>query len=183
MTDFYPKDYEFKETPSDYMKFGEEGDHQFRILAPVIIGFEFWWDESGERKVKRVKTFKEAVNDLKADKIKEFHAFIVWDYKTSMVRLLNISQKTLQKEIHGFVTDSDWGDPTKYDLVVTRKGMGFNDTEYSIRPKPAKPLSEEAEKAFKSIKVDIDQYFEGGHPIVREGGDNTKDIMDALDGK
>lgn len=167
---------------SDYMKV-TEGDHRIRILMRPIIGYESWddgLDKEGKptNVVTRKRTFQEMVNIPSRDgKIKEFHAFIVWDYQKSMVRLLNVTQM-YKDDIYDSTIDPDWGDPTKYDIIIKRVGTGFNDTKYTIRPVPHKPLSEEIKKAFSLIKIDEEQYFTGGHPIIREQAENDgKEVL------
>lgn len=169
---FYPENYEYKETPSDYMKI-TEGEHKVRVLAPVIIGFESWKEEDGKKSPQRFKTFQEAIKVPSKDgSIKEFHAFIVWDYAEKMVRLLNITQKTLQKSIYTYATNPKWGDPTNYDINITRVGKAM-DTEYSLTVDPKEPMAQEIKEAFKMVKIVPENYFTGGHPIVRDQVENN----------
>jgi hypothetical protein len=178
MTDFYPAGYAPKENLSDYMKLDKEGDYRIRILTRPIIGYQTWEDgmnESGQKTSipHRSKTFQEGVNLPSRDgKVAEFHAFIVWDYQSSMVRLLNVTQRGIKEPIYNYAIDEDWGDPTRYDLVIKRTGLTLNDTKYSVIAKPAKPMSDEIVKAFKAVKIDPELYFEGGHPIIRETNEN-----------
>ena len=166
---FYPQGYEPKEETSDYMRL-VEGEHRFRILTDPIIGYEYW---TADKKPVRYKTFKEAVADPNATKIKEFHGFIVWNYQEEKVMFLNITQKTIQKAIYNYTCDDDWADPTKYDIVIKRTGTGIDDTEYQVSTKLPKPLDEKAKKAFKDVKIVIDNYFNDGHPIVRDNNENA----------
>lgn len=170
MSDFYPTGYEPQETPSDYMKL-VKGENRIRILDKPIIGYEFWIDEAGQRKPVRVKTFNEAVANPNSDIIKEFHAFVVWNYTLQQVQLLNITQKTIQRAIFGYNKDPDWGDLTGFDIVIRRTGDGL-ETEYTASPKPHKPMDIAISNAFKAVKIDSEQYFTGGHPIVRTKTEN-----------
>ena len=182
----YPKDYEKHETVSDYMKLNKEGDYRIRILRDPIIGYETWEEVVADNGKKggtphRARTFQEAVGFPSKDgKIKEFHAFIVWDYQTSKVRLLNIVQK-YKEEIYDYNIDEDWGDFSKYDFVINRTGLTFNDTEYKVRPIPHKPMAEEIKKAFGDVTIKEELYFSGGHPIVREEGAGVEEAKEALD--
>lgn len=174
---FYPTGYAPKEPNSDYMKL-TEGDHRVRILAEPIIGFETWYEEAGQRKVKRYPTFEKAVADPNADQIKEFNAFVVWDYAEEMVRLLNVTQKAIQKGIYNLTQEEDWGDPREYDIVIKRKGKTLNDTEYSVMPKPHKPTTDEIKEAFKQVRIVSSEYFSGGHPIERLNDEkDTSDVV------
>lgn len=186
----YPKTYEKREEVSDYMKLKKEGDYRVRILRDPILGFETWEEgvgDNGQKKLTphRCKTWEEARNlPSKDGKIKEFHAFIVWDYQTKMVRLLNVTQK-YKEEIYDYSVDINWGDFSKYDLIINRKGLTFDDTKYKVRPIPHKPMDSEISEALKQVEIKPELYFEGGHPIVRseESEDVAEDVSDALDAK
>lgn len=193
MSDFYPQGYEPQDAPSDYMKL-VKGENRIRILAKPIIGYEYWFESVGEdgkkvRNVKRVKEFGQAVNDPKAETIKEFHAFVVWNYSLQQVQLLNITQKTIQRAIFGYNKDSDWGDLTGFDIVIRKDGDGM-DTEYTVTPKPHKAMDIAISNAFKAIKIDSESYFTGGHPIVRSkdeksefGDDFVRDVEESMKGE
>lgn len=176
---FYPKDHIVKDLPSDYMKL-TEGEHRIRILTSPIMGTEGW---TNERKPIRFKTYSEAVNNREVDSIKEFEAHIVWDYETKMVRLLNITQRTIRKTLYDLTLDEDWNDPTSYDIVITRVGTKMEDTEYSVKPKLPKPLEKEVSDAFKQVKIEEEEYFNNGHPIVRTKAENEVSDEEALLGK
>lgn len=161
---FYPTNYEVKDTPNDYMKLNE-GEHRVRILCSPIIGHESWTEDN---KPQRFKTYQEAVNAPSKDgNIREFHAFIVWDYATEMVRVLNITQKTIQKWVFMQTQDEDWADPTQYDIVIKRIGKTKDDTEYTMTAKLPKPMSQQIKDAFSEVRIVPNNYFTGGHPIVR----------------
>lgn len=159
---FYPDTYAPRDDVSDYMKL-PEGEHKIRILRQPIMGYEGWKDDG---KPMRAKTMQELIN-LPLRDIKEFHAFIVWDYEVEMVRLLNITQKTIQKWIYNQTTDEDWADPTQYDIVITRTGKTKEDTEYLCTAKLPKPMSKEIKEAYAAISVNDEAYYNDGHPIVR----------------
>lgn len=170
---FYPKGYEVKETPNDYMKL-TEGDHRIRILTSPIIGFEAW---DSDNKPHRVKTYEEGVNlPSKDGSVKEFHAFIVWDYETEMVRVLNITQRGIQEWIFNQTEDEDWSDPTQYDIIIKRVGKTMEDTKYSATTKLPKPMSEEIIKAFGEVVIEPENYFKGGHPIIRDVQVDSKKV-------
>lgn len=175
---FYPQGYEPKDPPSDYMRL-QPGENRIRILANPIIGYETWIDEDNKRKPIRYKDFNKAVADPRADKIKEFHAFIVWDYASQDVQLLSLTQKTIQKAIFNHATDPDWGDPTRYDIIISKSGKGL-ETEYNVKMKPSKPMDEAITDAFKQVKIETEEYFNNGHPIVRTKDENGVSDEDAL---
>lgn len=179
---FYPQGYEPKQDQGDYMKI-TEGEHRIRIMSNPAIGYQtFYKNEEGKNKVLRSKTFKELVNDRRAsDGIREFHAFIVWNYAEESLMVLNVTQKKIQRAIFELANDEDWGDPKQYDILIKRTGTGFNDTEYSVIAKPAKPAPQEATDAMKEVTIDFDLYFSGGDPIVRGEGATVEDAQEVFE--
>lgn len=161
----------------------EQGDNVFRVLSSAVIGWEYWNTQN-----KPVRS-KEAITDTPKDirlnndgtptKVKHFWAFVVWDYKDKTVKLLQITQASIQKAIKGYVDDADWGDPKKYDLVITRKGEGI-ETEYSIRPKPHSEISKEAQSAYESEVIDLDRVYQNENPFGSEGRPVSVDLDDEV---
>jgi len=176
----YPKNYEYKDTVSDYVKL-KPGKTRVRVLTDVIVGYEAWESVDGKRHPIRFKTFEEAVADPRAEQIKEFHAFIVWDYEEQMVRLLNVTQKGIQKTIYSQTLDEDWEDLTSYDVVITRVGTTMDDTEYSVVFKLPKPMAKEIKDAFALVSIQPDEYFNDGHPIVRKEAPQHDSVGDVED--
>ena len=54
--------------------------------------------------------------------------------------------------------NNEIGSVTEYDIKVIRKGTGINDTNYTLIPMPAKPLSEEDIKLKEGI-IDLKEFF------------------------
>ena len=161
MTDsFLPKDYKVPVTSSGYMKW-QNGDNIFRILASPVIGNEYWTIKEGKRHPIRKHMgenidLSEIAPDQKggAGKVAHFWAMPIFDYADSKIKILEITQKTIQKAIKELASDTDWGSPTGYDISVS-KAVNGDLTEYGIMPKPAKPLD-------KAIKALYDQVVEKG---------------------
>lgn len=165
---FLPESY--KEVPTSggrFMKF-KQGDNIFRILSSAIVGWEKWTKVDDKREVERFQI------DAKPDGegVKHFWAFIVWNYTSSQLELLHITQSGIQKDIKGFVDDVDWGDPKNYDLVINRVGENL-ETEYTTRPKPMKDLSDEIITAFESEDVDLEKVFTNESPFIKDEEDET----------
>lgn len=152
---FLPKDYELKETGSDFMKF-EDGDNKFRILTDAVIGVEGWKDNKPFRRGGADATITPDEVDIDQKygkpKINSFWAFYVYSYPDEKIMLLQINQKTIQKAIMGYATDEDWGHPSGYDLTVTRTDTGGK-VSYSVKPSPAKPLA-------KAVQAQVDAVSE-----------------------
>lgn len=166
-----PDNYEVPQGGSQFMKLGK-GTNQFRVLSEPAIGFEVWEETSDGKTPHRFKTFNEAVNSpFAGDKIKHFWAFAVWNYSREQVQVLQITQKSIMKAIEALHGDEDWGSPLNYDLVVTRTGDGM-ETEYTVQPKPKKPITSEMTEALKASKVDLQALFIGNYPMSDKKNEN-----------
>lgn len=167
-----PDNYEVPQGGSQFMRL-VKGSNQFRVMTQPVIGYEVWEESAEGRKPHRFHTFQEAVNSPYAgDKIKHFWAFAVWNYSTKQIQVLQITQKSIMKAIEALHADEDWGDPLTYDLVVTRTGDGM-DTEYTVQPKPKKPVTNEMTEALKASKVDLESLFVGNYPMTEQKNGNN----------
>ncbi len=133
-----PKGYELPKSTGGYMKL-EKGENTFRILSDIITGWEYWNAENKPVRSKEQPT--ELINPQKKNgeesRPKHFWAMIVWNYESKAIEILQITQKTIQGAIQGFLFDEDWGDASRYDIKVKREGDGL-ETEYAVTPKPHK---------------------------------------------
>lgn len=169
--DFFPSsDYKVPSSPSNYFKF-EDGENMFRVLSSAIVGWEYW--TQGNKPVRSRTMFEETPQDIKLDKdnnptkIKHFWAFVVWDYKDRRIKILEISQKSIQDGIKALVDNKKWGNPKKYDISVTRQGEGF-DTSYTVMPNPHEDVNFEISQAFDSKKINLEALYTGGDPFKLE---------------
>lgn len=161
--DFLPEGYKAPESKSNYLKF-EEGSTKFRILSKSIVG---WLDWSTEKKPLRTRIEpKVLVNPTKP--AKHFWAFVVWDYKSSTIKILELTQRTIQNSIISYYTADGWGNPTGYDITVVRKGKDLNNTEYTIIPTPPKPVEQEILITYASKKINLEALFDGADPFAEE---------------
>ena len=187
MEDFLPKDYEVPESPSKYFKF-VKGENRFRFLARPIVGNEYWVDEAGKRKPVRKRIGEDTdLNEVDSDdQVKHFWAMPVYNYQLKMIQILEITQKSILKELHLLAKDEDWGSPLGYDVVVTKTGED-KETRYSVKPKPATALDGRVAIEFKGMsKFDIERLFDNGDPFggdnkTQAGGSGNKDDVDEID--
>lgn len=141
----------------------QEGANKFRILTPTITGYELWTDEN--KPVRYAKYPESIPGNIRPDsKIKHFWCFVVWNYAQEAVQILELTQSTIQTAINDLVILEEWGDPSNYDITVTRKGEGL-ETQYTVQPSPHKPVSAQILKAFESKKINLSALFDGGNPI------------------
>ena len=171
---FLPQGYETPEVQSNYMKF-EDGETQFRVLSAAVVGFEYWTEEGGKRTPNRVRTQDELPKEVqratdRQKQAKHFWAFVVLNRKSNDIQILEVVQKQLMKGIEGLVMSKSWGDPTAYDLVVTRikTGPEARDVEYSVRPEPKEKLDEGVAQLYESMGIDLEKLFTGEDPFASE---------------
>lgn len=158
--DFLPADYEAPASGGNFMKFAD-GENKFRILSKPIVGWLDWKEKKPYRFTMKNKPEK----PMEKGPIKHFWAFIVWNYASESVQVLEVTQQTVQTSIANLSKDEEWGAPFEYDLKVTRKGKDL-DTEYSVVPSPKKALSEEIKKAALDKPCYLEALFTGSDPWV-----------------
>lgn len=165
---FLPTDYSAPAGGSSYMKL-QKGENVIRVLSNAITGFEFWNDDN--KPVRSATPFTNTPNiKLDADgeptKVKHFWAFVVWNYESKNIEILQINQTSIQTAITNLVKDEDWGNPKAYDIKITRKGDGLT-TEYAVNPKPAKEVDAEILEKYNANPINLEALFVGGNPFER----------------
>ena len=159
---FLPNDYQAPASNSNYMRF-EDGKNKFRVLSSAIVG---WVDWSKERTPIRTKTEPETLVDP-AKPAKHFWAFVVWNYQTNTVNILEVTQVGIRNSIIALVTDNEWGDPKGYDITITREGKEL-DTKYTTMPSPHSEAPGEALATFMATKIDLEQLYVNGDPFKKD---------------
>lgn len=158
----------------NYMKL-VKGDNKFRILGDGVAGYEWWiTDAEGKRRPMRSR-LNERPKDSELPKdeegqpvrLKIFLAMPVWNYKDGQVQILEITQATIRKTLASLEANSDWGNPTEYDITINRTGDG-RDTTYSVAPSPHKKAPNEALEAYAETTINLEALFDGGNPFASE---------------
>lgn len=164
MNNFLPDNYERPATSGgNYAKL-EDGANRFRFLSPAIVGWLYWTKDNKPVRLREKPT--ERPEDMREDdKIKHMWAFAVWNYKEGKIQILELTQASIQGPIEDLVMTEDWGDPTGYDITITKKGQKL-DTEYSVQPSPHKPVAEDVAALFKATHVDLPALFDSKDPFA-----------------
>lgn len=162
--DFFPTaDYKLPET-SNYMKL-TEGEHTFRVLSSAVVGYVYFNVEN--KPVRSRVQFDEMPEDIKkGGRINHFWAFIVWNYEAERIQILEVSQKTIQTQMKALIDNAKWGNPKNYDISITRKGTGLQDTEYVVMPNPHTEVNPDISEKYAKAKVNLDALFEGIDPFT-----------------
>ena len=69
--------------------------------------------------------------------IKRFLAGVVYCYESDSFKILQITQKTLMDQLFKYLKDEDYGNPSDYDIKISKKGSG-KETEYVLIASPPK---------------------------------------------
>lgn len=164
MNNFLPQGYEAPKSNSRYLKF-KDGDNVFRILAPAVLGWEDW-EEKQPIRTPYAEQKPRPIDPKRA--VKHFWAFPVWDYAEKVIKILEITQSTIQEAIFELHKDEQWGDPTGYDINIRKSGKDL-ETKYSVIPRPPRPVHPEIVKIFEQTPLDLNQLFTGGDPFNPSG--------------
>jgi len=171
MSDWLPKDYS-EPTNSNYMKFAD-GENIFRILSKPIMGYEYWKTVGDTRKPIR-KRFDEniEVSELEADPRtgkpevpKVFWAMVVYNHELQKIQILEITQATIRRYIADMDNSKLSGDPTGYDISVTRSGEG-KETRYTMQRGDKEPIDKKIVEEYKAMNINLDALFDGEDPFA-----------------
>lgn len=165
MSDFFPKGYEVPQKSGNYMKF-QDGENRFRILSAPIMGYEWWVEtEDGTRKPKRIDMdTKISASEVDPQELKHFWAMIVYNVKEDKIQILEITQKGIQKAIRALEKSAGWGDPTEYNISVTKSGQKL-ETEYSVMPEPKEKIDKGIIKLMEDMQIDLTALYRGEDPF------------------
>lgn len=176
---FLPDEYKEPVSTGGYMRL-EVGENKFRIMSPAVFGWEDWVDNKPLRYQFSRKPAKPSSPDRP---IKMFFAFVVWNYRLNAIQILHITQATIRKALHNLCQDSDWGEPSLYDLKIIKTGSD-KETEYSLTPGAKNPLTQEQIRAFREQPIWLDYLFIGGNPFqVGPNGERTQLTADLANDK
>jgi hypothetical protein len=179
MNDFLPKGYETPESESRFMEFAE-GTNTFRILSPAIVGYKWWEDTgNGDRVPRRVRTEEDVPEGVRnapdeRDAAKHFWAFLVYNYDTQSIQVLELKQKSIMRAIEAYTKNPKWGNPQGYDLLIekVKTGSRDRDVKYNVIPEPPTKLDAGIAELASNVPVNLEALYEGKDPFaVTESGE------------
>ena len=95
-------------------------------------------------------------------------SFFVFDYQTETIKVLEIGQKGLMKELDKLSQEEEYSDLSAWDMKISRTGVKLN-TEYRLMPIPRKKGSDEKIAAAVADSIskgyEINQLLVGGNPF------------------
>lgn len=168
---FLPQGAEAPKESKDYLKL-IEGSIKFRVVSEAIFGWEYW--DNNKKPVRLREQPKSKPADIRIDddgsySIKHFWAFKVIDREDGMVKIFEITQNGVKRDIEALLQNSDWGEPTGYDITITGTGKGM-ERRYTVQPSPHKELTAEEKKlvSISDIDIDLESLFSGTSPFKKE---------------
>ncbi len=161
---FLEASYELPKSSSQYMKF-VEGENKFRALGSAIVGWIDWEDTADGRKPVRTK-------DIQLSPAKHFWTFPVWDYQDEAVKILEITQVSIQKAIKNLIDNKVWGSPTGYDVVVKRVGKDLQ-TEYFVSSNPPAKFELTSEIKEEVANIDLEKLYSNENPFIDKSTPQT----------
>ena len=166
-------------------KLGDGESYRVAILSEEPLEYFTVWGESDEGQKKpfrftaepspsEIETelgeFKQRMNyeRTELERPKFGLSFFVFDYADEKVKVFEITQKTLMKELDGISQSEDYEDLHAWDMVFSREGLKMN-TTYKILPGPRKKgMQEKIDAAWKEAEgkgFDLQQLLVGGNPF------------------
>jgi hypothetical protein len=92
----------------------------------------------------------------------------IWNYEAGAVQVMQITQKSLLRELDALSQQEDYANLLEWDMTISKKGSGLS-TEYRLRPAPRKKGSQDAiDAAWKEALdagFDLERLLTGGNPF------------------
>jgi hypothetical protein len=165
--------YTAPKSEGNYLKFGA-GSTEFLALASPIIGWQYWNTEKKpvRLRIEPVGNFAELpgikVEDDGKYKVQHFWAFPVIDVVDGKVKILEITQKSVQNDIRAYIKNPRWGSPVmKYTFSVAKTGEKL-ETKYTVMANPLATVPQEWVQAWNdtlTFGFNLDELFTGGDPF------------------
>ena len=167
--DFFPKNYSQPKAESNYLKL-VEGENTFRILSPMITGWEGWktQDDKTKKPVRCKQDESINIDEIDdPDEIRFFWAFICWNCVDKKIQIFEIRQRTIQKSLGAIIRK--WGSPDAYDITIEMEKTGAlpKDVKYTVIPNPATKLDESIKKVYEDIEIDLEKLYVGEDPYIK----------------
>lgn len=143
---------------------------KFRILGSPLEGFERWT----VAKKPVLARFGEAWPDGhewrpgKEGAPRLFGAMPIYNYADDAVQVFAFTQGGIRDAIAAYVANEDYGIPTGYDMTLSRKGTGMDDTKYTLVASPPKAPADKVVAAWTAVLekgFDLDELFRAGNPF------------------
>ena len=179
-SDYKSEDFEIKNASSGSQFLSlEDGQTQtVRILGDqnipetFVMGYQSWNQKEKMNRPNTDRGYSEALNHAEIKTVKNKHGneverkdvrpfwlFQIYNVTEKRAQVWEVTQKYLREELEIYENNPKYGDLTKYDITITRKGTD-KETKYKLMADPDKaPASEEMLKAIKEARIDCSAVF------------------------
>lgn len=143
-----------------------EGEIRVRTVGHGITGWQAWTTDNKPKRweVKPAQVPEDIKPDMNGSREpKRFFASLVWDYEEEDFKIMEVTQISLIKALGKYLADEDYGDPSGYDLKISREKKG-DKTTYTLLAAPPKPLKASIEKALEDVECNLFALYEGADP-------------------
>lgn len=143
-----------------------QGEKRLRFFGEGITGYSAWTID--KKPIRWESRPAELPSNIAPDlggkiSVKRFIAGLVYDYEAGDFKILEITQRTLMDQLFKFMKDSDYGDPTGYDIKISKTGEG-KETEYTLVAAPPKSVTKEMAEAYEQVTCNLKALFDGDDP-------------------
>lgn len=142
---------------------------RLRLLGEGITGYTIWTEEG---KPLRWETMPEEVPenarpDMNGSTVpKRFIAAWCWDYQEGMIKILEITQKTVMQQLAQYLSDEDYGAQVEtYDIKIKRNDNGGK-VSYDLKAAPPKPMNKQIQAAWENHDGNLKALFDGEDPFA-----------------
>ena len=168
---FLPEGYKIPQSPSQYLKL-EEGTYKLRILSEQpFIFYEYFTNEN--KPVLLTERPAELPANIKPNKftekkeIDEVWGLAVYNHDLEQVQILKVTQVSIKRAIIALAENPDCGNPTGYDITITREKDKSGKTTYAViasvksREVPADALAKAKTIKLSELAVAGGKPFDG----------------------
>lgn len=153
---FLPEGYELPASSgaAAFLQMPKDGESiKFAVLGQLVAGWFYW--TADKQCFRSREKFEVTPNIKEGDKQRHFWAFPVLVVETGEVKILEVTQSTVQATLHEIAVGGDWQIIGGCTLKISRVGKGMNDTKYTVMPIP---FSEVVKDKYKAALEDKENW-------------------------
>ncbi|MDQ0923307.1 hypothetical protein QF038_001815 [Pseudarthrobacter sp. W1I19] len=141
-----------------------------KYVAPSAPSRYFKLDDGKTAKI-RVCSEAFVYTDEYKGKVSTRYAWVIWNFTEEMAQVWQASVTSF-KAVQALAVNEEWGDPTQYNINITREGTG-KETTYAITPSPNRnPLTVEQSDA--AANLDLFEVVENAIPLSQLVDEGTE---------